>query len=120
MQLISKTLVSITLGTAIIVGSLGFCNTIEASPHKNIVQLDDGEQRLPEPSDQRYDSHHRHHEPQKEQAPRDGNDHRGPEHPPQDGYGKPQPQYTLRYDHGRLERIPQDNHDRPEHLMMHQ
>jgi len=119
MQHISKTLMSVTLGTAIIAGSLGFCNTIEASPHKNIVQLDDGEQRPPEPPDQRYDSHHRHHEPQEEQPPRD-DDHRGPEHPPQDGYGKPQPQYTLRYEHGRLERIPQDKHDRPEHLMMHQ
>lgn len=110
MQYISKNLIFVALGTAIIAGSFGFCNTIEASPHKNIVRMNDKDQRPPEPPHQRYHRYHRHHEAPEEYSPRD-DDHRRPEHPPQ---------YTLRYDHGRLDHVPQDNHDRTDHPMMHQ
>jgi len=113
MKNITKNLMSVTLGAAIIAGALGFCSTIEASPHKNIVHLDDREQRPPEPPHQR--DHNHHHQTQ--------DDHRRPEHPPENvHHHRPEhpPQYTLRYDHGRLERIPQYNPDRPEYPMMHQ
>jgi len=41
----------VTLGAAIVAGSFGFCRTIEASPHNNIVYMDAGEQQ---PSESEY------------------------------------------------------------------
>jgi len=75
MKNITKNLMSATLGVALLTGSLGFSSTIEASPHNNMVYMDDGEHRPPEPPEQRYHSHHRHHP-----GPQD--DQRGPGLPP--------------------------------------
>ena len=79
MKNITKNLMSVTLGAAIIAGSLGFCSTIEASPNKNMVYMDEGEPRPPEPPEQRYHSHHRRPAPQ-DQPPHDAQG--GPELPP--------------------------------------
>jgi hypothetical protein len=73
MKNITKNLMSATLGVALLAGSLGFSSTIEASPHNNMVYMDAGEPRPPEPPEQRYHSHHR-------PGPQD--DQRGPGTPP--------------------------------------
>jgi len=61
---------SIGLGTALLAGSLGFSSTIEASPHNNMVYMDEGEQRPPEPD--RY----------RQPPPPPPQDNHGPEQPP--------------------------------------
>ena len=82
MKNITKNLMSIGLGTALLAGSLGFSSTIEASPHNNMVYMDEGEQRPPEPD--RY----------RQPPPPPPQDNHGPEQPPpppQDNHGRPQP-----------------------------
>jgi len=71
---------SITLGVALLAGSLGFYSTIEASPHDNIVYMNAGEQRPPEPE-------------QPQLPPLPPQDNHGPEQPlpPQDNHGPEQP-----------------------------
>jgi hypothetical protein len=87
MKDITKHLMSATLGVALLAGSLGFSSTIEASPHNNMVYMDDGDHRPPEPPE-RYHRHHRHHHgPQDDQRgpglpPPPYDDQRGPELPP--------------------------------------
>ena len=45
---ITKNLMSVTLSATILAGSFWFCNTIEASPHNNIVYTTSGETCSPE------------------------------------------------------------------------
>jgi len=84
MKNITKNLMSVTLGVALLAGSFGFCNTTEASPHNSIVHMDREEHQPLEPVNQSYYSQN-HQELQGEQQ-------LGAE-------------YALQYNQGRLERV---------------
>ena len=82
MKNLTKNLMSVTLGAALLAGSFGFCSTIEASPHNNIVYMDAGEPQPPEPD----------HQQRRPLPPQDNHGDPGqPPQPPQDNNGPEQP-----------------------------